>query len=135
MTSSHRPGSRMSREKTVPMQCSTCTVRGGGAGAGGGVDRTTVMRGGGGISARLVERALERGDVALAGVGRAADTVDLRAVRGDRLLLEGRDRVGVDLLVAPVVLRVDDGGGRGDLPVGQRDLDLHRAPTGVDRAA
>ena len=66
-------------------------------------------------SARLVERVLQRADVALRGVGGAGDRVDLRAARRQRLGVELRDREGVDLRVARGVRRVLGGGDGGDL--------------------
>src|ERR1700759_2957971 len=96
MAACQSPRSRTSIVNTVPMQCSTCTVRGtdvaGTSGAGMAMSQSC-----------LVQCALQRGDVALRGIGGAGDHVDLRAAGGDRLLVQGRDGVGVDLLVAWVV--------------------------------
>src|SRR3569623_1234363 len=106
----------MSMVNAVPMQCSTCTVR---ASAGGVMSQP-----------RSVERALQRAEVAVAGVGRAADGIDLRALRGQRLLVQLRDGIGVDLLVPRVVDRVLDGVDRGNRAVLHGDLHLDRTVLG-----
>ena len=54
-----------------------------------------------------VEGGLQRFQVAVAGDGGAGDRVDVRTLRGQGLLPEDRQRVGVDFLVAAVLGRVD----------------------------
>src|SRR4051812_13811905 len=72
----------------------------------------------------LVQRALQRVGVAVRGVGRARHVVDLGRAGGQRLLVEDRDRVGVDLLVPALLLRIVHGLYGGELAVRDGDLDL-----------
>ena len=55
---------------------------------------------------RLVDRGLQGLDVAVARHRRSRDRVDAGISRGDRLLVQLRDGIAVDLEVAPVVLVV-----------------------------
>src|SRR5689334_18446066 len=95
---------RSARLIGIPITCSTYRpVARDGAHAAGMSDPGTI------------ERALQRLEVAVAGHRRAADHVDLGALRGQRLLDQDRQRLGVDLLVTAVAVRVLDDGDVGDL--------------------
>jgi hypothetical protein len=58
-----------------------------------------------GDSLRLVERRLQRPDVAVAGVGRARHRLNIRTLRGQRLLNQDRYHLLVDFLVDIVAVR------------------------------
>src|SRR6266576_637613 len=83
------------------------------------------------FQAGLVERALQRLEVTLAGIGSPGDHVDLRTAGGQRFTVERRDGVGIDLLVARILTRVLDSGDVGELSVGHGDTHLDRTPPRV----
>ena len=79
----------------------------------------------------LVQCGLERLLVAGAGVRRARDHVDPRALRGQRLAPQLGERVAVDLLVARVLRGVLDGRHLGEPAALDRHPYLDRPPAGL----
>ena len=77
-----------------------------------------------------VEGGPERLQVAVARDGGTRDGIDVGALRVERLLPQGRQSVGVDLLVATVPVRVDGDLDVGDPAVGDGDGDLDVTPAG-----
>ena len=76
------------------------------------------------LEAHLVERGLERGPVAVAGVAGAGDAVDLCALGREGLLGQFRSRGGADLLGFPLLPGQRDVGDARDLRAGDADPDL-----------
>src|SRR3954470_5737448 len=87
------------------------------------------------LEAELVERGLQRLRVARARERRAADGVDVGALRAQRLLLQGRLGGRGDLRRARVVAGEHEALDVRDLAVLDRHADLDGAVLGVDRVA
>src|SRR5664280_2334140 len=120
--------SRRSNETTVPMTCSTWRVGRRPVGSRPGTAATP-------LTGRPGPSALQGLDVAKARVRRAGNHVDVGVLRAERLRLQHRNRVAVDLLVAAGGRWVPQHRYGGDLLVGDGDLHLDRAVLGADRAA
>src|SRR4029077_19272885 len=105
-----------SKETTVPITCSACLRRPGPASV-----PAPVMRG----SGALVQRALQRLDIASAGVGGAGHRVDLAVLRRQRLADQLGEGELADLDVVQGVGRLHEDRDLDDLagPLDQLDLD------------
>src|SRR5580693_8835406 len=111
-----------SKDTTVPITCSACRSRSG---------RMPVTGG----SQAVVDRALQRGDVARAGIAGPGYGVDLRVLRGQRLADQLRKGELADLDVVNGVGRLLEHRDLHDLVALHHQLDLHRAVHGVGHLA
>src|SRR5580700_5768835 len=111
-----------SKDTTVPITFSACRSRGG---------RMLVT----GSSQTVVDRALQRGDVARAGVAGPRYGVDLRVLRGQRLADQFREGELADLDVVDGIGRLLEYRDLDDPMALHDQLDLHRAVHGVAHLA
>src|SRR5215472_12189102 len=115
-----------SKETTVPITCSACLRRPGPASV-----PAPVMRG----SGALVQRALQRLDVARAGVGGAGHRVDLAVLRRQRLTDQLGEGELADLDVVQGVGRLHEDRDLDDLAAPLDQLDPDRAVGGAGHLA